>query len=491
MVVGREGGVGNSLASRFGKEKKLEKNTRAIEVKNLSFRYKKRNFLSLKQVSFSFQNSLLISGASGSGKSTVVRILNGLIPHLFEGERRGNVNVLGMDPLGYPLSHLSKKIGTLLQDYESSFFCNTVEEEMYFSLKWRDKISDVDKVIQNVLDYFSIVHLRKRKIRNLSSGEKQKVALATLFLTQPKVFILDEPLSNLDKDSKKEILNYLKKLKEESILIMTSHRFLHLQSIFDSFLILKDGKSKFFRDERDIFKQKKFVEDCGVRISSLDFNEKKAEFNGLPPLLVGRKITFRNNGEKILDNIDIELYPGCITVLTGPNGSGKTTLAKILSGLLNPNSGSVYLKGRPFGKPTGKSVGFVFQNPLHQFFTSRVKDEIMWGIKNSGVKNHYVEELFEALDIVPLLDKNCFNLSWGEMERVAIASILALNPDVIILDELTQGQDTIHLLKIFNYLRKLKSEGCAILLITHDEDIIKTGANRVLKLEEGKIEEIG
>jgi len=455
------------------------------KARNLSLRYQISDDFLLSSLSFSIERGekVLLLGPSGTGKSSLLMTLRGIIPNLFPAEVTGELSLFGKSLSPENLNFISSKTGFLLQNYESQFFGRTVREEFHLSGINLKKLTPVE---MEVLEALKITPLLDRSVRTLSSGEKQRVLLTIFVLKNKSLLLLDEPFSNIDRETEKilaEFLNF-RVSQGTGILLSMNHlnKFLKTHRVF-----VLAGSHDFFSETETTFKRKaRFYEELGIRVNGVPRLGTISSISGLPPILSARNLEIKLEGKEILKDVDLDLYPGTITVLVGENGVGKTILAKILSGFLRPQRGDVFCCGKKLKGPSGKKVQIVFQNPLNQLFLEKTIEELRWANSSDS------EEINEILTLFNLERKKeapVRALSWGEKQRLAIGAALLKDPRVLILDEPTHGQDLRGLKSLQKALLKLKNTGKAILLITHDEEIAYSFGDKVYELVKGQIYE--
>jgi len=508
----------------------------SISVNNLSFTYRNSDHKALDGISFKLHQGemLVIMGKSGAGKSTLCRCLNGIIPKFVKGDLSGDIEVFGEPIKDKPIYQIAQNVGLVFQDFESQLFSTNVELEVAFG---PENLSlsreEIGKRIRHSLNKVGLIGFENRQPHTLSGGEKQRLAIASVLSMRPRVMILDEPTTDLDPIGRYEIFQSLSELKNESIsMILVEH---DAEDIINSdrIMILSDGKIAAFDDTKNILKDTKFLESYGIRplqipklfmeigLDIVPFTAESAyeasgelleslidehKYNSLKERDKNRKygdvvieienVTYSySKGENVLNDINLSIREGEFVAIIGQNGSGKTTLAKLINGLLKPTSGKVICFGKDTSKTKisdlGKNVGYVFQNPDHQIFSNTVKEELMFGPRNFGLSEDQISDnIIQALQAVHLEgyeDRDPFSLTKGERQRVAVASILACKPKVLILDEPTTGLDYIQQKSMMELLRSLNSAGHTIIIITHSLWVVAEYAHRAVVINDGSI----
>jgi energy-coupling factor transport system ATP-binding protein len=479
-------------------------------VENLTFRYQRRSEPAIQNISLTLQPGeiLLLAGASGCGKTTLMRCLNGLAPRVYRGEISGKIEIFGSPVEKLSMSQLSQYVGTLLQDPERQIVGSYVLNEVAFGLE--NLGLPRDEILQRVdetLEYLGIAHLRERENFYISGGEKQKVALAGVLVMRPRILLLDEPLANLDPASAQEALQLFRRLADDGIsILLVEHRVEDvLAARPDRVLYLEEGRQVYYGDPQGLME---VVDYRRVKLPApivLERARKDALTANLTialpppsdqPLVTFEQVSFRYRPElpDVLHDINFSIYPGDVIAVLGHNGAGKTTLVKHALGLLKPTQGSVYLEGQDTRQITvaqaAHTIGYVFQSPTQMLFAPTVAEELAFGPRNLQHSPAQIEQdvqwairsvhLEEELNTPPLA------LSFGQQKRVSIAAVLAMRSRILMLDEPTAGQDYWNYLAFMDAI--LQTPGFdAVLFITHDVDLAVIYANRVLLLYNGRL----
>jgi energy-coupling factor transporter ATP-binding protein EcfA2 len=485
-----------------------------LVVDNLSFRYRDRQGAAIHNLSFTAAPGevLLIAGASGCGKTTLIRCINGLIPRSYKGEMSGKVLVFGEDVSGWKLSQISQKIGTVLQDPERQILGTKVLNEVAFGLEnlgmpRKEIFSRVDEA----LDFLKISHLRNRETFNLSGGEKQKVALAGILAMRPSIILLDEPLASLDPASAQDTLDAVRTLADQGLsILMVEHRVEDVLRIKpERVMFMSEGEIRYLGDVAGLSKVVNYRE---VKLPAEDIVERAkrdpapAEIKVLPGAIrsglseVEALVKFEDvafgyeSGVEVLHGINLQINRGDVIAVLGPNGAGKTTFVKHAIGLLKPKSGRVFVGERDTHEASvaeiASMLGYVFQSPSHMLFAPTVHDELAFGPTNMKHPKEQIEqEVKEALRIVNLSEKENdppLALSFGQQKRVSIAAILAMRSRILVMDEPTAGQDYQNYMNFMDSILQMPAFE-AILFITHDVDLAAIYANRVLMISGGEL----
>jgi len=433
-----------------------------IEIKGLSFAYGNGD-KALDGIDLKIKNGefVLITGSSGCGKTTLVRCLNGLVPHFYGGKLEGTVFVDGKKPAAASTKEMAKSVGMVFQDPESMFVSEDVEGEISFGPSCAgQRIADIDAVLKQL----GIGALRKRSLHELSGGEKQKVAIASVLVTAPKILILDEPLSELYHESAGELMALLKKLNKAGMtIILIEQRTERVSGFAGREIVLEKGKIVYDGPPKS-----------NGRPASKPFT-KSGDI-----LVQFENVSFSYGDNKVFENLSCDFSEGEIVVLEGPNGSGKTTLLKLIMGLLKPVSGTVNVGGlenAPVEKLAG-DVGYVFQNPDNHLFAETVVEEVKFILDNTG-KTGDVDKTLKDFNILHYKKNYPRYLSGGEKQRVALASIMVARPKILLLDEPTRGMD--HELKreLGEKLAEYAKGGNLVIMATHDDFMASCATRRI------------
>ena len=484
-----------------------------LVVENLSFRYRDRQGTAIQNISFEAKAGevLLIAGASGCGKTTLIRCINGLIPRSYKGEINGRITVFGEETKDWSLARISQRIGTVLQDPERQILGTKVINEVAFGLENLGlPREEIIARAQEALEFLKISHLRSRETFHLSGGEKQKVALAGVLAMRPSILLLDEPLASLDPASAQDTLQTVRYLANEGMtVLMVEHRVedvMHIQP--ERVMFMSGGEIRYLGNLSGLsrvvnYKEVKLPAEQIVERAQAD--PAPAEIKLLPmaagdsletePLVRFEDVSFGYESDRqTLQGINLEIRRGDIIAVLGPNGAGKTTFVKHAIGLLKPKSGRVLVNGQDTRHLSvaqiAHTLGYVFQSPSHMLFAPTVREELSFGPQNlRHAKEDIEQEVKEALRIVNLSDKEQdppLALSFGQQKRVSIAAILAMKSRILVMDEPTAGQDYQNYMNFMDSILQLPGFE-AILFITHDVDLAVIFANRVLIVNDGRL----
>ncbi|MCR0682451.1 ABC transporter ATP-binding protein [Staphylococcus aureus] len=510
-----------------------------ISFKDFSFQYHSQATPTLQNINVDIYpgEKVLVVGASGSGKSTFANCINGLIPFKTKGNVTGELHINNQDATVSCLHERSNVVGTVLQDTDGQFIGLTAAEDMAFLLE--NNCVEQDDMKKNV-SYWAekvdmIEHLNHRP-QDLSGGQKQRVSLGGILIHRTPILILDEPLANLDPATGHETLRLLNNIHEEtkSTMIIVEHRLEEsLDDTFDRVLLFKDGKIIANTTPSDLLKSSKLKE-AGIReplyctalkyaevdVESIDnlanlrevcksehvkfkvkkWIEKTSSNNDnkykSEPLLELNEVCvqYSDYSNSVLNNVQLNVYRREMLSIVGHNGAGKSTLAKAICGFLDI-TGNIQFCNKGFNQLSiserSEFVGYVMQNPNHMISEKMIYDEVALGLRARGMKESdikiRVENVLKICGLYAFRNWPIAALSYGQKKRVTIASVLVLNPEIIILDEPTAGQDFYHYNEIMSFLIELNRQGKTIIMITHDMHLLSEYSSRTVVLSKGQV----
>jgi energy-coupling factor transporter ATP-binding protein EcfA2 len=481
-------------------------------VEDLTFQYQRRSEPAIERLNFSVHlgQVMLIAGSSGCGKTTLMRCINGLIPHTYQGEMSGDIRLFGKSVIGMSMTDISQTVGTLLQDPERQILGSYVMNEVAFGLESLGiPRQEIIPRVEKALDRLGILHLRDRETFGTSGGEKQKIALAGVLAMEPKILLLDEPLASLDPASSQEALQAFRQLADEGIAVMiVEHRVEDVLSIHpDVFMYLDEGKMVYLGDTnglmdavdyRRIKLPAKVVLERARRDPAPVFIPAavKPHSESETELVRFEGVHFRYNedGPEVLKGLNFTIKAGDVIAVLGHNGSGKTTMVKHALGLLKPTEGRVLLEGQETRKMTvaqaAHTVGYVFQSPSQMLFAPTVHEELSFGPRNlefsADMIAKNVDWAIETVNLRSELDMPPLALSFGQQKRISIAAILAMRSRILMMDEPTAGQDYWNYQAFMDAILQMPGFD-AVIFITHDVDLAVIYANRILLVYNGEI----
>ena len=515
-----------------------EKKSPIISFKNFSFQYRAQKKPTLKEINLDIYpgERVLIAGPSGCGKSTLAGCINGLNPFSNPGECSGELIVDGVDAPKSSIFQLSAHVGTVLQDPDGQFIGLTVGEDIAFALENscmpQDEMHEITRHaaelvgIQDHLDYAP---------HELSGGQKQRVSLAGVMVDQVKILLFDEPLANLDPATGKQTIELIDEIQEktDTTVVIIEHR---LEDVLwrdvDRIVLMGDGKilADLHPDE---LLSTRLLEENGIReplyLTALRYAgvelvpaKKPAHVDSVvidkadrkkmtdwfwsrsaaeaekehEPLLEVRNLTFGyERGSQTLRDVSLTIHKGEMVSIVGKNGAGKSTFSKLVCGFETPDSGEILFQGRDLLQENirhrAKHIGYVMQNPNQMISKTMIFDEVALSLRNMGKSEEEirekVEETLKVCGLFPFRNWPVSALSFGQKKRVTIASVLVQDPELIILDEPTAGQDFRHYTEIMEFLRGLNEKGVTVVMITHDMHLMLEYTPRALVFADGRL----
>jgi energy-coupling factor transport system ATP-binding protein len=513
-------------------------------VRGLRLRYSETGEVVLRGVDLTLRQGeiKLLLGPSGSGKSSLALTLNGLIPHQLDADIRGSVAVDGRDTTEVDVPWLTTKVGMLFQDPESQLATLTVVDEVAFGMEnLRVPPEEMRPRIEAALHRVGLDGLEERDTSALSGGQKQRLALASTLAMGVEVLVLDEPTANLDPEGTADFFELLRELKQAgTTVLIIEHKLDELITQVDTIAVLgEEGTIVADGPPRDVLHDNRAlltrlgvwvpqVSDlanrlaaCGLTLNPYPLTVKEAaqalqsvlptdmgrapadgkaaadlrDTSNTKPLIEVRGLSYHYpQGAQALRGVNLTVQRGEFYALLGPNGSGKSTLAHHLIGLKKPPKGTVFLGGQDVARMSpadiGRAVGYVFQNPEHQFVALTVSDELAFSLRANKVPESEIEPRVTALlrefGLEEQADSNPYQLSQGQKRRLSVATMLAVDPAVLILDEPTFGQDMENAERISKHLERLNKAGTTVMVITHDMKLVGECAHRVGVLVAGE-----
>lgn len=485
-----------------------------VELENINFQYKGSKDGSLVNVNLNIEEgqTVLLCGASGSGKTSIIRLINGLIPHYYSGELEGNVTVSGHDIKKTELHELAGTVGTVFQNPRSQFFSVDTDGEIVFgpeNIGLEPK--EIKSRMNDVVAEMNLDEMLGRSIFDLSGGQKQRIACASVAALLPKIILLDEPSSNLDFDSIELLRGIITEWKRQGkTIVISEHRLWYLKDVADRVIYVENGRlakewsgedfTSLKEDEDKKYKLRPIVLEeelirqirgdaapsvCEIQ-SAIELKDFYFSYKRRPYLLVKKKFK-ESDGDLLNLNIpELKLPKGKVIGLVGPNGTGKSTFLRCLCGLEGDCKGKIVSDGVTYkGRQRLKLCYMVMQDVNHQLFTDSVKSEVMLSMKEEDDKR--CDELLNRLGLIEYKDIHPMALSGGQKQRVAIASALASDAKILLFDEPTSGLDYSHMEKVAELLQQLANAGATVIVSTHDPELISECCDYVLGLKCGKV----
>ncbi|MBS6416616.1 MAG: ABC transporter ATP-binding protein [Collinsella intestinalis] len=525
-----------------------------IEMECVSFSYGTATdgAYALKDIDLSVEEGTFVGliGPSGAGKSTLASAITGAIPHHYRGRLFGSTLVAGLDTCEASLTDIAKVAGSVLQDIDAQMVASVVEDELLFGLEnFGIDHREIEGCIASALDAVGIADLRHREIATLSGGQKQKVAIAAILAMTPRVIVMDEPTSALDPASARDVFEVLRRAKELTgmTVILIEQTVALLAEYCDRVVVIDQGRIALDGTPTDVFSHGETLRAIGVdtprtvRISNslaeagLAPNDSPAltldgaesfvagilapglsESSPIVPRTLGDKPDARNaadqrpiivdvagaaysygTGQAGIEDINLTVRAGEILAVVGQNGAGKTTFTKLLNGLIKPSAGVVRIAGLDT-RTTPVSVlashaATLFQNPDRQLCRNTVVEEISFGLELQGAPADAARERARHVAATFGLPENAspFNLSRGQRQMVALASVVALEPELIILDEPTSGLDYRECMTVMETVRQRALDGAAVVMVCHDMEVVSDFADTLAVMAEGRLIEVG
>ena len=524
-----------------------------IKLDDVSFSYGHEAQNALDHVSLAIEKGEFVGviGPSGAGKSTLAAVMSGAIPHHYTGRLFGATLVNDRDTCEITLTDISRVVGSVLQDIDAQMVAPIVEDEMLFGLEnFGIPHDQIEERISQTLTTVGISDLRHREIATLSGGQKQKVAIAAIIAMAPNVLVLDEPTAALDPASSTLVFDTLRQInREHGITVVVIEQKVALLSKYCSrVLVMADGKLAFDGEPHQVFAHASELRQMGVDsprvarianslaevgllpsdqapclnvseahqlISSLladatskdapaDVPETSPHIPAVPrgvnqePVVELTDVTFAYpHGGASVSNLNMCVYPGELVGIIGQNGAGKTTLTKLLNGLLHPASGTVHMAGMNTADVPTSAIAAkcatLFQNPDRQLCRDTVLDEVAFGLELHGVGTDEARQRARvAAERFGLpLDESPFSLSRGQRQMVALASVVVLDPQVVLLDEPTSGLDYRECMTVMETVSEMAERGCAVIMVCHDMEVVSDFAQRLVVMADGRILERG
>ena len=492
-----------------------------------------------------------IIGESGAGKTTLCNCINGLIPHHYTGDFYGSVKVDGNDTFEIDAGKLALKVGSVFQDIESQITGYFVEDEILFGLEnFGIPVDQIESRITSSLETLGISELRHKEISSLSGGQKQKVVIAAILALEPDILVLDEPTGELDPASSVQIFEMLKKLNEEKgiTVVVAEQKIMLLCEYVKKLIVLEKGSCVHYGEIRSTLTHQKEMEEAGINCPRVLTLTGKMVEQGLVPagmkaeericLDAGEAAEFIKKYIKINDvdgaatagdsqsssnaqstaasqdedvvlefshvgfsynetanvrDLNVKVRRGDFTAIIGSNGAGKSTFSKLTNGLLKPSLGDVFVLGQNTKKEKvsslAKHIGFLFQNPDRQICCATVREEIAFSLRNNGIAEEEIKARVDRTlsefgfdgDVEP------FNMSRGQRQRLCLACLIALNPEILILDEPTTGLDYRECMEVMEKIRALNEKGTTVIMVCHDMEVVLDFAKKIIVMNRGEI----
>lgn len=501
-----------------------------IQFKDFTFKYDIQAEPTLKSLNLTIEKGqkVLIIGPSGSGKSTIGHCLNGIIPNIYHGEKSGQFTIDGKEAFGLSIYDKSHLVSTVLQDPDGQFIGLTVAEDLAFALE-NDCVSleEMQEKVAHWAKRLDLTEFLDNRPQDLSGGQKQRVSLAGVLIDESPILLFDEPLANLDPKSGQETIDLIDRIhhEEKATTIIIEHR---LEDVLyrhvDKVVLVNDGQILFDGHPDELLRTELLIKngireplyvtalkDLGVDVTSMEHLSDLSQVD-LTNIAVTAPSSFQEEAPQdtlltveqlhfayqenrpILKNINFEINQGERIAIVGKNGAGKSTLAKAICQFITPE-GDIRYRGQSIMtdsiKERAEKIGYVLQNPNQMISQTMIFDEVALGLRLRGVDEQDVEKrVLETLKVCGLYEFRKWPisaLSFGQKKRVTIASVLVMNPEIILLDEPTAGQDKRNYTEIMNFLNQLNKAGHTIIMITHDMQLMLEYSDRSIVVSNGEI----
>ncbi|ELP6759328.1 ABC transporter ATP-binding protein [Vibrio vulnificus] len=509
-----------------------------IEFSNFSFRYESLDKPTLRNINLRIEKGekIVIIGPSGSGKSTLGQCLNGLIPHAIKGEVSGSLTINGQETATFAMHQFTEQVGTVLQDTDSQFVGLSIGEDIAFALE-NQLTSNIEmySLVKATAKMVDLEQMLQRSPHDLSGGQKQRVSLAGILVDDVDILLFDEPLAALDPKTGKRTIEIIDELhrKTGKTVVIIEHRLEDVLHRHVDRIILMDGGEIMADTTPDELLASPLLAQYGIReplyltaLKSagchLALDDHPSSLSELPlanyqhamadwfhqantasnhirseTLLDVRNLTYSYDGEKnALEGVSFNVQRGEFVSILGKNGSGKSTITKLIMGVIEPDDGTMHLNGQDLSELTiferSQKVGVVMQNPNHMISHHMIFDEVAFGLRNRGWDEQQVNsKVLEVLELCGLSKYRHWPieaLSYGQKKRVTIASILALEPELLILDEPTAGQDYRNYTSMLSFIEKLNRElGITVVIISHDMHLVLEYTTRSIVIADSQL----
>ena len=458
-----------------------------LDVKNISFSYDNEE-TSLKNINLNINKGecILLCGESGCGKTTLTKVINGLIPHFYEnGKLTGEVIYESKIIAEMKMYEIAKIIGSVFQNPKSQFFHTQSNSEIAFGLENEGLPSiEIKNRLKEVVEELKIKNLTNRNVFNMSGGEKQQLAFASIYAMNPEIYVLDEPTANIDEKAIEKLTKIIKKIKDRGhTIIIAEHRLFFLKELIDKAVYIKNGKidkvycaEEFFdlRDEQRIEMGLRTLEKSDLCIPENEYINKS---NGL--IVENLRCSFNNHD--VFNNVSFILESNDIIGIVGKNGVGKSTLCRCIAGLVKEKDGTIRWDGEKLSpKERRKLCSLVMQDVNHQLFSDSVYNECKLGV--DSIADEYIFKVLDQFDLLEYKDVHPMALSGGQKQRLAIVTSILSNKKILIFDEPTSGLDYRRMVNVSERIKELSKEGHCIIIISHDIEFLNITCKHIFKI---------
>lgn len=463
-----------------------------IELKNISFSYSNQEHGGLKNVDLAVRDGecILLCGRSGCGKTTITRLVNGLIPKFYSGDLSGKVLINGQDIADLPMYDLAGHIGSVFQNPRTQFFNVDSDSEIAFGLENEGRPpEELRKRVETTAKDLDIQKLRGRSLHELSGGEKQKIAFASVYAMNPDIYLLDELSSNLDMDAIESLKRHLKSIKEQGkTILIAEHRLYYLMDLADRIVYLEQGEiAAIYTPEQ--FKGISEEERMRMGLRAIDLRMVHPSFSSRRqdrPRWTMKNVSMSYRKCPVLENVNLDVSAGEVIGIIGHNGAGKTTFSRTLCGLHKEYTGQFLRNERiQNGKARLKYSYMVMQDVNFELFADSVEAECSFGIRNPDLA--FVQSTMDKLGLLPYGKQHPNTLSGGQKQRVAVAVSMICGKEVLVFDEPTSGLDFDSMAQVAELIQELAAMGKVIFIVTHDYEFACRTCSRVLHIDQGKL----
>jgi energy-coupling factor transport system ATP-binding protein len=467
-----------------------------LRIENMTFTYKGHLAPAVQGINLHVPPGqiVLLTGASGSGKSTLLHCINGLATEHYGGLQQGDIRVAGRELTKKPLWEISEVVGTVFQNPNTQFFQMNVEDEIVFGMEHAHfERREIEKRLTKSLYDTGIESLRCRDIFSLSSGERQKVAMASILALEQPLLLMDEPTANLDIAAIHDLKDILCTLRGQGrTLLISEHRLWFLRGIVDRVVTIQHGEIV-YDGVPDVLSDNDFRRRFGLRMwDKLPYHQTQtiSEIDRTDEPALRTELLAGGGVKKttIVSNASITVNKGHCVAIMGYNGAGKTTLSRIITGLEKEKKGSVWLAGRRFkSKERIGKIACVAQQADQQLFADSVIEEMLFGQPDDSITREKIGNSLNSFDLTHLRDRHPHSLSGGEKQRLAIAAAIIKEPALMILDEPTSGLDGFHMNRLAAEIDFLRQKGLSFIVITHDMELVMAVCDEIIWMESGTI----
>ncbi len=465
-----------------------------IEIEDVSFSYHGKEENGIKEVNITIEKGecILLCGGSGCGKTTITRLINGLIPHFYPGDLKGSIKIDKKNILNMPMYEIAEKVGSVFQNPRTQFFNIDTDSEIAFGMENLSyPYEEMKKCIQRTKEELNIEKLMERSIFELSGGEKQKIALASIHAMSPDIYVLDEPSSNLDTHATMELRNNLMMLKKQGkTIIIAEHRLYYLKDIIDRAIYLSEGEIKkiYTKDEfTSISSEERMIMGLrAINLSRVVPLENREQLR--KDMLQINNLTTRYQDRIVLKNLSFCAAPGEIIGIIGHNGAGKSTFLRSVCGLHKESRGEFLWNGKKIKEKQRLKLSYmVMQDVNYQLFAESVEKECSFGIKNPD--KELVSQVMKELKLYQYKDRHPNTLSGGQKQRTAVAVSMICEKEILVFDEPTSGLDFNSMEQVARLLTQLASLGKIIFVVTHDYELISSVCTRAVHFDKGMVKQ--